>query len=107
MADESGRALWRENLKRIGGLRSPLAQKKLRVLIADADVDYTASLSMLAGFWGHEAWVAHDGRAALALAIQQPPDVVIADIALALMRGCDLAQALRCKPALKRTLLID
>lgn len=84
----------------------PLGSPLLRVLIVDQDADCAQSLATLTGLWGHQARIAHDGLAALASAAIEPPDVVIADIALPLMNGYNLAKALRRQPGLKTLLLI-
>jgi CheY-like chemotaxis protein len=95
-----------ERRERAWNDQRPFGERLLRVLIVDDDPDCAESLSLLTGFWGHEAKVAHTAAAALESAVREPPDVVISDLALPLMDGCDLARALRREPSLKSALLI-
>jgi CheY-like chemotaxis protein len=66
-----------------------------RVLVVDDCPDTTATLQLLLRFWGHEARVAHDGPAALALAAAFRPDVVLLDLGLPGMDGYEVARRLR------------
>src|ERR1051326_6650681 len=54
---------------------------------------------------GHEAAVAHSGRAGIELARQMRPDVVLCDIGLPEISGFDVARALRADAATKDALL--
>ena len=54
----------------------------LRILVVDDDPDTTESLARLLSLWGHEAFTAHDGAAAVKAADQFRPDVVLLDLAL-------------------------
>jgi CheY-like chemotaxis protein len=55
---------------------------------------------------GHEARVAFDGPAALALAREAPPDVVLCDIGLPGMNGYQIARALRDAPETRGARLV-
>jgi DNA-binding response OmpR family regulator len=54
----------------------------LRILVVDDDPDTTQSMACVLGLWGHEAFTAHDGTAAVKVAAQFRPDVVLLDLAL-------------------------
>src|SRR5262249_31351209 len=54
----------------------------LRVLVVDDDPDTTQSMGCVLRLWGHEAFTAHDGTAAVKAADQFRPDVVLLDLAL-------------------------
>ncbi|MEO7742365.1 MAG: PAS domain S-box protein [Usitatibacter sp.] len=83
-----------------------LAAKRLRVLVADDNVDSTQTSSMLLELWGHEVRVAHTGREALDLAAQFMPDVALLDIGMPDLSGYEVAQTLRARPEGKRVTLI-
>jgi CheY-like chemotaxis protein len=67
----------------------------LTVLIVDDCQDTASSLAMLVSVWGHRAFIAHDGPAALAMADHLKFDVVMLDIALPGMNGWEVARVLR------------
>jgi CheY-like chemotaxis protein len=66
-----------------------------RILVVDPCPDTVASTAWLLRLWGHEVQSAHDGPAALEAARSYRPDVVLTEIALPWMDGCDLARRLR------------
>jgi CheY-like chemotaxis protein len=84
--------------------RSPV--RPLRILVVDDNVDSADSLTLLLRHTGHTVEVAYDGSRALELAESFEPEVAFLDIGLPGMNGYDLAQQLRSKRALKKTLLI-
>ena len=77
-----------------------------RILVVDDNADSAESLALLLEFWEHEVKTAADGPAALALAPQFRPDVVILDIGLPRMNGYQVARELRELPGLARTMLV-
>ena len=70
-------------------------ERSLRILVVDDNVDAAESLAMLLEMDGLEVWVAHDGEAALIVALAHPPDVVFLDIGLPLIDGYEVARRLR------------
>jgi CheY-like chemotaxis protein len=80
--------------------------RTLCVLVVDDCRDATNSLSMLVRLWGHEVRVAYSGRAALALAVADRPDVLLLDIAMPGMDGCELARRIRLHPSLDDSVLV-
>ncbi|RSZ60769.1 response regulator [Massilia atriviolacea] len=71
------------------------AEAALRVMVVDDNVDAAATLAELLGLIGHEAAVANDGAAALAMAARLRPQVMLLDIGMPGMDGYQLARALR------------
>lgn len=78
----------------------------LRVLVVDDCADSTESLALLLRLWGYESLFANNGKAALALAREQTPDVVILDLGMPEMSGWELARHLRELPELRGVFLI-
>jgi CheY-like chemotaxis protein len=66
-----------------------------RVLVVDDNRDAAHSLTMVLELDGHEVRVAHDGGAALELARDYRPEVVLLDIGLPGMDGYEVARRLR------------
>ncbi len=91
---------------KVSSKETPAAQRVVRVLLVDDNVDAAQSLAMLLRLSGHEVAVAHDGPTALQAAEAQPPEVALLDISLPGMDGYELARRLRSQPALGRPLLI-
>jgi CheY-like chemotaxis protein len=56
--------------------------------------------------WGHEVDVAYSGAAALARASVYEPDVLVLDVAMPVMDGCEVARQLRRQARFAHTLLI-
>src|SRR5262245_1297931 len=71
---------------------------RLRVLVADDNRDAADSMATLCHIWGHEARVAYDGQSALKLMSAEPPDVVLADLAMPGFAGDRLAREMRSVP---------
>jgi PAS domain S-box-containing protein len=66
-----------------------------RVLVVDDNVDAAATLDLLLRSLGHETRVAHDGAAALEIAVQFRPEVVLLDIGMPGLDGYEVARRLR------------
>lgn len=66
-----------------------------RVLIVDDNADVADSLNILLQSLGHITCVVHDGAAALALAEQFLPEVVLLDIGMPGLNGYEIARRLR------------
>ena len=80
--------------------------RTLRILVVDDCPDTRASMRLLLQLWGHEVYEAPDGPAALRLARSLVPDVILLDIAMPGMDGCEVARHLRRVPSLDKALLI-
>lgn len=70
-------------------------QECLRVLVVDDNHDTADSLAMLVRTWGHMALCAYDAAAALNIAAAALPDVVLLDVAMPVMDGCQVAAQIR------------
>jgi len=65
-----------------------------RVLIVDDNVDVAATMNLLLKSLGHETCVVHDGVAALKMAVEFHPDVVLLDVGLPGLDGYEVARRL-------------
>jgi len=72
----------------------------LRVLVVEDNVDSADSMSMLLRLYGHEVAVARTGPAALEIAAEFRPNLVLLDIGLPGMDGHEVARRLRANPDL-------
>jgi len=77
-----------------------------RVLVVDDNADVVEGLALLLEMEGCEVERAADGPTALAIAQRFAPDVVLLDIGLPVMDGCEVAQKLRAMPQTRQALLI-
>lgn len=78
--------------------RDPTAR---RVLVVDDNEDTVESFATLLGMMGHQVKTSRDGRQALAIATDWRPQLVMLDLNLPGLNGCELAQALRAAPGLE------
>jgi len=78
----------------------------LRVLIVEDNVDSAETLAELIEIWGHDARIVHHGDAAVNVASDYLPEVVLLDIGLPGISGYEVAAMLRQQPDLEETLLI-
>ena len=86
-----------------GGL---VGQAQLRVLVVDDDADAAEGLSTMVKAWGHQVLVARDGAAAVEMAPAYQADVVLLDIVMPKLDGCQTARRLRRQARFEDTLLI-
>ncbi len=82
------------------------AGKTYRILVVDDNIDAADSLAVLLQSQGHAVNIAYDGLAALALAQEYKPEVVILDIGMPRMNGYEVAAALRKSPGVEDAVLI-
>lgn len=78
----------------------------LRVLVVDDNRDAAFSLSMLLEIVGNTVATAHDGEAAVKVACEFRPDLVLLDIGLPKLNGYEAARAIRREPWGRNVLLI-
>jgi PAS domain S-box-containing protein len=92
-------------LKR-GAARAGAARARRRVLIIEDNVDAADSLRELLELHRHQVEVAYSGPEGIAKARQLRPEIVICDIGLPGMDGCEVARAIRADGTLKGAYLI-
>jgi len=78
----------------------------LRVLVVDDLVDGAAMMARLLSLMACEVRTAHDGPAALSMASEFLPDVVLLDLGLPGLDGYEVARRLRSQPATAKSLII-
>lgn len=83
-----------------------VASKSCHVLVVDDNVDAARTLAALLEESGHEVKLAFNGHAALEVAIDYRPDVVLMDIGLPGINGYEVAQQIRQQEALKNVMLV-
>lgn len=71
------------------------SRRGVRVLVVDDHPDVAESMALVLRLYGHETDVAHDGAEALRLAQVRPPQVVLLDLSMPKMDGCEVARQLR------------
>lgn len=74
----------------------PVEQK--RVLLVDDNIDSADITALLLEHLGYDVLQIYDGQAALALAVDFEPDVVVLDIDMPGLNGLEVARALRALP---------
>jgi DNA-binding response OmpR family regulator len=80
--------------------------KGMRVLVVEDNALSAALLEKLLSAQGHRVDVAHDGDAALEVALAKEPDVVLLDIGLPGMNGWEVAKLLLAQPAKKKPFVV-
>jgi PAS domain S-box-containing protein len=88
------------------GASSDRRLPRRRILVVDDNVDVVESLALMLRLDGQDVRVARDGPAALEAARVEPPEVVLLDIGMPGMDGCEVARRLRQEPGLGDVLLV-
>src|SRR6266540_4120656 len=88
------------------GAPTTITSRKLRVLVVEDHLDSRTTLCAMLRVWGHEVDEATNGPAALSSATSARPDVVLLDIGLPGMDGCEVARQFRALPGLGKALLV-
>jgi len=70
-------------------------RRALRVLVVDDEQPAADGLVRLVSRWGHAARWAYDGATGLKVAAAQHPDVVLLDLEMPYMDGCEVARQMR------------
>ncbi|HEY6005736.1 MAG TPA: response regulator [Anaeromyxobacter sp.] len=78
-----------------------------KVLVVDDQDASAQTLAEVLEMLGHTVEIAMDGPSAVAKARANPPDVVICDIGMPGMSGCDVARALRAAGLAARLLALS
>lgn len=82
------------NLAALGDGDATVARLR-RILVVDDNFDSAQSMAMLIGMDGHEVQTAYNGQAALELARNFRPEVMLIDLCMPGVDGYQLAQKLR------------
>lgn len=90
--------------RRVVSLRPEAAKR--RVLVVEDNLDAVHSMAMLIKTMGHEVRFAINGFAALELAREFRPDVILLDIGLPDLQGCEIARQLKWEPGLEGTRML-
>jgi len=78
----------------------------LRVLVVEDNPDAAESLMMLLQVSGHQVSIARDGPTAIRLACADVPDLMLVDVGLPGMDGCEVARRARRTPELREVWLV-
>jgi signal transduction histidine kinase len=70
-------------------------QVRRNILIADDNQDALESLALMLRMEGHEVHCASDGEEALLLAGQRKPEIVVLDVGMPKLDGCEVARRIR------------
>jgi len=73
----------------------PVIQVRRNILIADDNQDALESLALMLRMEGHEVHCASDGEEALLLAGQRRPEIVVLDVGMPKLDGCEVARRIR------------
>lgn len=79
--------------------------RRLRVLVVDDNRDSADMMALLIATWGHDTEVAHEGPAALQMARELEPDLILLDVGLPGLNGLDVARQLKADPTLASTVI--
>jgi len=77
------------------GRAAPATQVRRNILIADDNQDALESLALMLRMEGHEVYCASDGEEALALAGLRKPEIVVLDVGMPKLDGCEVARRIR------------
>jgi CheY-like chemotaxis protein len=89
-----------------GPLHGSATPRGRRILIVDDNADSADSLAMLLQLGGHEAHTAYDGPQGLEAAARLQPEVMLLDLGLPGLDGCELCRRIRQQPWGQAALLI-
>jgi len=90
---------------RTGPLSKPRLTKPRRILIVEDDDHNVAVMqNILEIMLGqHQVQVAHDGHEGIRMAYENPPDLILMDLALPKLDGWQVTRSLRSNPRFKKT----
>ena len=101
-----GKELTRLGMARTTDASTDRSGRRLSVLIVDDYPDAADSLAMLVRLWGHDATVVATGAEALRAGTANQPDVVLLELRLPDLDGCEVARRLREESAGKWLLIV-
>jgi signal transduction histidine kinase len=83
-----------------------LVPVRRNILIADDNQDALESLALMLRLEGHEVHCASDGEEALALAGQRRPEIVVLDVGMPKLDGCEVARRIRAESWGREAILV-
>jgi signal transduction histidine kinase len=83
------------NASAAGAKPEQAAPVRRNILIADDNQDALESLALMLRMEGHEVHCASDGEEALLLAGQRRPEIVVLDVGMPKLDGCEVARRIR------------
>jgi signal transduction histidine kinase len=83
------------NAVEAAAVAEPVIQVRRNILIADDNQDALESLALMLRMEGHEVHCASDGEEALALAGERRPEIVVLDVGMPKLDGCEVARRIR------------
>jgi CheY-like chemotaxis protein len=81
-------------------------QVRRNILIADDNQDALESLALMLRLEGHEVHCASDGEEALTLAGIRKPEIVVLDVGMPKLDGCEVARRIRAESWGRKALLV-
>jgi signal transduction histidine kinase len=81
--------------EKVAATPEPVVQVRRNILIADDNQDALESLALMLRLEGHEVHCASDGEEALALAGLRRPEIVVLDVGMPKLDGCEVARRIR------------
>ena len=79
--------------------------KPLEVFVVDDQADLAESTGKLLSLFGHRVSVFNSGESVLVALDQTTPDLIITDIGMPQMDGCELANRIKQRPACQKVIL--
>jgi signal transduction histidine kinase len=86
--------------------KDPVMQVRRNILIADDNQDALESLALMLRMEGHEVHCASDGEEALALAGERRPEIVVLDVGMPKLDGCEVARRIRLESWGRKAVLV-
>jgi DNA-binding response OmpR family regulator len=83
-----------------------MSTRELCVLVVDDNHDTALGLSLIMRAWGHQPRMTYDGLSAINAALDCHPNLVLLDIGLPGLDGCEVAKRLRQQTTLKGVVLV-
>ncbi|MDH3325303.1 MAG: fused response regulator/phosphatase [Gammaproteobacteria bacterium] len=68
---------------------------KMKILIADDDIDNRNRMELIVKSSGHEVYLAADGKEAVELSLLHRPDIILMDVIMPVMTGYDAARQIK------------
>ncbi len=84
----------------------PIQWQGRRILIVDDNIASAKTMMWMVELLGNVAEVAHEGNAAVKLALNFHPDIVLLDIGLPGMNGYEICEIMRRMPSLQKTVFV-